>query len=238
MKKITLVFAVLAVMFASNVNAQENVETKKQVSGNSSLELNFDPAQIFGSSTGQGQFSLKDGQIRYRKFTTDLSAWRLGANFSFGVRNDITQQEDKDNGTKELRDKSSYFSISLKPGYEKHFVGTKSLSPYVGVEGLIGYSSWSSNHEYQDWMDDSVYDTERSNGSFVMGAGVLAGVDYYFVKNLYLGLEIGYGLTYVNKLNSKYTDEGNSDNDYDRKNGYTVGFNPSVSSTLRLGWTF
>ena len=248
MKKITLLVAVVATMFAGNVNAQEEKNTPvlktgiqlsgdsyKPGSGDSSLELSFDPGAIF--ATGGDQFSLDNAMIKYRKFTSETSAFRLSANFSFGANVTITQQEDTKNNLEELKDKDSYFSLSLRPGIEKHFSGTKKLSPYFGAEGIIGYASASMKSEYQDANQDIEY-VKTKGGAFTLGAGVFAGVDYYFVKNLYLGVEIGYGLSYTNQLKTKYTDSGDNDNDDERKNGYEFGLNPSVTGNFRIGWTF
>ena len=67
----------------------------------------------------------------------------MGVNLSFAGFTNITQQEDSDNDRLELKDKNSNFAIMLKPGFEKHFSDLKKLSPYVGIQGLVGYeTSW------------------------------------------------------------------------------------------------
>ena len=234
MKKITLLFAVLAMAFTTSVNAQDKESSFKPVPGSNALELSFDPSSIF--ATGGDQFSLQGAMIKYRKFMTETQVLRLSAIISYGSEVTITQQEDDNLNNEELKDKDRFYNLVLKPGIERHFSGTDKLSPYVGAEALIGYGLYSNSSEYQDAND--VEATKITNGFFTLGAGVFAGVDYYFVESLYLGVEIGYGMTYVNKLKSKYTDSGNSDNDSEAKNGSEFKFSPSVTGNFRIGWNF
>ena len=234
MKKITLALILLTVVLTTSVNAQDKVSTLitnsnneeyKPVAGSSSLELSFDPAAIF--STGGDQFGLQNGMIKYRKFNSELSVFRMSAEFSFGTSVEITDQND------ELKDHQSYFSVTFKPGIEKHFKGTERLSPYVGMEGVLGYATQSIKSEY------STDDYEKSSKSdLILGANLLAGVDYYIAKSLYLGVELGYGAYFIDHLKTKYTDLGNSKNDDEKKNGYELGLRSSVIGNFRIGWNF
>ena len=243
--KLQLLFIMLIFSFSAiaqeNINNQNSSDVYKQQAGNKSLEVNFDPGQIFGSNTGS-QFGLFNGGIKYRSFNSELSAYRINLNLSFNCNTEITQQESETD--LELKDKTSIFAIHLTPGYEKHFSANKRLSPYIGGQLLIGYSTYSLKSENQ--LNNSIYLEKWKNdlnvgiiGAFTAGAGVFAGVDYYFVKKLYLGLEIGYGFQYAKLLKSKYTNEEYPDLDYEKKNGHTLGVSPGLATgNLRLGWTF
>lgn len=237
---IMLIFS-LSVIAQENINNQNSSDLYKQEAGNKSLEVNFDPGQIFGSNTGN-QFGLFNGGIKFRSFISDLSAFRINVNLSFQDITEITQQK---LGTNlELKDNTSIFAINLQPGYEKHFSANKRLSPYIGGQLQIGYNASSLKSENQ--LNNSIYIEKWKNdlnmnlmGTFSAGAGVFAGVDLYFAKKLYLGLEIGYGLQYAKILKSEYTNEEYPDRDYEEKNGYTFGVSPSLATgNLRFGWTF
>ena len=139
-----------------------------------------------------------------------------------------------------MKDKYSSFGAYLKPGIEKHFTGLKTFSPYIGVQGLAGYQSHTHKEEHQD-NNSKIYLTIWANnpGSIDLGLDVLAGFDYYFVKKLYLGLEISYGLKYSKELKFKYINEKYPDQDYKVKGGSSIGVFPSLATgNLRLGWVF
>lgn len=70
--------------------------------------------------------------------------------------------------------------FSLAAGVEKHFKGTRRLSPYVGAE-------LNFKHIGQSISGRSTEDTQ------VYGASALLGADYYIVPKVYVGLEAGLG---------------------------------------------
>ena len=244
--KIVIVMFLFSFSFL-DLYAQENgLSTKifKQESGDKSLEVNFDPGSIFGSNSGN-QFGLFDGGIKYRLFKTENTAFRIGVNVSFYNYVDILQTEDEENNIPELKSSRNNFSINLRPGYEKHFGSSRRLSPYIGFQGLLGYTTRSYMVERQDspdninelkWVNDPAV---SGQGSVNLGAGVFAGIDFYFVEKLYLGIEIGYGFQYSRYLKTTYSDKNQPDNNYEKKNGHYIGVAPSLATgNLRLGWTF
>lgn len=216
----------------------------KQNDGDVSFEVNFDPGKIFGSNGGN-QFNLFDGGLKFRFFTSESSAVRFGVNLSYMNVTDITQQEDLTINDLELKSNETDLSISIKPGFEKHFGGLERLSPYLGVQALIGFSTTTYKQEIQEnantiylvkWINDP---SEAGYGSLSFGAGIFAGVDFYFVKKLYLGIEVGYGVQYSSLLKSTFTNENNPSSDYEVKHGSVIGVSPSLATgNLRLGWTF
>ncbi len=243
--KLKLSLVLVLVLSFSLAKAQEKTslqtsssEVYKQVAGDKSFEVNFDPGRIFGSNSG-GQFSLLNGGIKYRRFYSDNLACRIGLNFSFGSTTNIIQQKDTSWDRLELKAKYTGFSLMLKPGFEKHFTGTKRLSPYIGIQGLIGFSTNVNKFENQHNNKLYVVKWTNNHGTFNVGAGVFAGIDYYFVKKLYLGIEIGYGLEYIKLLKTKYSDEYDKSLDYENKNGHSFRLSPSLATgNLRFGWIF
>ncbi|GMT44435.1 MAG: hypothetical protein IEMM0006_0267 [bacterium] len=242
--KFIIVMALLVLSF-SFAKAQDSLRIKfysapvyKQVAGDKSFEVNFNPGGIFGSNQG-GQFNLFNGGIKYRTFVTDKKAYRIGVNISYYNHVDIFQHRNPAYRLLELRNKFTSFSILLTPGFERHFAATKRLSPYVGAQALAGYSTTVAKREIQD--NNEVYNVTNKNnpGRVRVGVGIFAGIDYYFIKKMYLGIELGYGIEYDKYLNTKYTNEKFPDQNYNHKNGHSIGVSPSLfTRNLRLGWTF
>ena len=174
--------------------------------------------------------------------------------------------------------KSGSFDFSIRPGIEKHFHGTNRLSPYVGGALNIGYSTSSDTEEY--WGPDDFtasaanpnnyveWEQKTKDGSISFGLNALAGMDFYFADNLYLGAEFGFGFNFTSMNPTKYsssddnawavsslgfqdTNFGNGTIDTDsngaitdvsvrddEKNGSSFNVGPNVNGALRLGFIF
>jgi len=255
MKKIILTLSLLLLtvsvinaqndeIFGNNENASDLQKTGyMQTAGSHSFEVSFNPGNVF--ATGGNAFSLINGTIKYRSFSTEQKAFRIGINANYSNTTEIIQQENDDFDLKELKSNFSVYGITLMPGTEKHFDVSDRISPYVGFQALLGYKHTSYIEEYQDgnsietesYINDST--NGAGNGYFSLGAGVFTGVDYYFVKRFYVGVELGIGLEYFSYLNSTYTDSGDSDNDEEIKNGTSFQLAPGLTTgNIRLGWTF
>jgi hypothetical protein len=83
-----------------------------------------------------------------------------------------------------------------------HFQGTDRLSPYVGAELAYSMSSSEMTREFHNSnnADDQskpenwqTWDMTVKNGSSSFGLNALAGVDFYFADNFYLGAEVSLG---------------------------------------------
>jgi opacity protein-like surface antigen len=94
------------------------------------------------------------------------------------------------------------FNFAIRPGYEMHFAGTDRLSPYVGAELVYAMESSTLTREFHNSnnADDQAkpenwqtWDMSVKNSSSTFGLNALAGVDFYFVDNFYLGAEINFG---------------------------------------------
>ncbi len=220
-----------------------------QTAGSKSFEVSFNPGNVF--ATGGDAFSLINGAVKYRSFSTAQKAFRIGFNVNFLSDTEIYKHENTDLDQKELKKYKSIYGLTLMPGTEKHFAVSDRISPYIGIQGLIGYKHTSYIKEYQD--GDNIETQEYINvnpdtqsdgtgagaGYFSIGAGIFTGVDYYFVKRFYVGIELGIGLQYYSLLNSTFTDSGNGDFDYDHNNGHRIQLAPGLTTgNIRLGWTF
>jgi hypothetical protein len=209
MKKILALSALTLGLFTA-ANAQQittNAGTfSKPSAGSKVFEVTFAP-NISGVSEGNvGLFSLpsisNSGMtgIKYRNFVSDDKAIRMIANF--------TLQNNSGTGMESTTNYAAAFGY----GVEHHNKGAQRLSTYWGYQGYVGLGSMQGDYD------------EKVN-TFAAGADVLTGFDYYIVPNVYLGLELSYGLGVVN------TKEG----DYSTTK---LQLAPGITPFFRLGWKF
>ena len=92
-------------------------------------------------------------------------------------------------------------SISIRPGLEYHFTGTRRLDPYLALDaemGLIGGFKAGSNTKVSDTTGTSTFKrTITDDGGFGLGAKLSLGFNYFAAKRLALGLEYGMGIAYT-----------------------------------------
>ena len=210
MKKVVLFIALVA---TTVVGAQ----AQKFQGGEKNLEVEFNP---FGGSP------IGMNGIRFRMFNSETSAIRIG--FNIGGTNDsqVYAQQSKTEGSDgavvilpELNQTQQTFNFAIRPGYEMHFAGTDRLSPYVGAELMYMMSSSTMTREFHNSnnADDQTkpenwqtWDMTVKNGSSTFGLNALAGVDFYFVDNFYLGAEINLGF-HNTSYKDRETTAGNED---------------------------
>ena len=252
MKK--LVLALTAVVGLSTVTLAQN-KVYKPVEGMSSLEVTFDPSSIFNANSSQPTFSLPsigglNNGIKYRNWMSANVATR--GTFLLGFRNISSPTVLFDSKGDKVDAQNKYFewAIQLRPGIERHFNGTNRLSPYVGSELIFGYGSNKYTQQDLDTTDAIVESTIKNgdkdfNGTpvswtyvngFSIGAGLVAGFDFYIAESLYLGLEMNYAFVY-NKRAKVVTEIPGSDA-VETKTGSNWFFDPSAGANLRLGWNF
>jgi hypothetical protein len=217
-------------------------------------ELNINPFQ--------GNLSLNNAlnQIKLRYFMADHTALRLGFSAS------------------SLKDNNSAFSpygttpftntevkktttVSINAGLEKHFAGTRRLSPYLGAEVMLAKKSSLhdiTNSEGSTKIEGAWRQQSYSGGPnypvlvsgygerayFRYGMNLVTGFDFYMAKHFYFGYEITFGLSIT-----KYSDidtstiytSGNTNPyenrmfDYDDKS-FSLG--PNLINGIRLGYAF
>jgi hypothetical protein len=262
MKKAIMFIALVATSVAG-ANAQ------KFQGGEKNLEVNFSP---------MGATPISIESIRFRMFNSESSAIRVGFSISGSTKTDVMSQSGPNDIDAAVTDPELYstdktFGFSLRPGYEKHFAGTDRLSPYVGAELVFAMNSKSRTEEYRSGnsattADDpanwSTWTAERKDGTTTFGLNAVAGADFYFADNFYLGVEIGLGFKSVKQKDVEITvsDENawlwgpvTHVEDFltvnaagkmevasiigDGTGAYkNFNWNPSAQGTLRLGWLF
>lgn len=230
MKK-TILFFAFALMTMTGIFAQ------KQTGGEKNLEVAFAPL-------GGNPVSMSG--IRLRLFNSEASAIRIGLFLGGSTTKDVTMQaeESGDPDQPELYTTNKSMDISLRPGYEKHFAGTDRLSPYVGAE--LALTIHSESMEEEMWtvinadFDTGVATRTVKDGSTTFGLNILAGTDFYFADNIYLGAELGFG--FQTTSNKDTTEETTGIDDWEDPdpslNGSNSAWGPNVQGTLRLGWLF
>jgi len=200
----------------------------------SEVQLNF--------QTGTSAISISSPELKGRYFFNNQFAGRL----TFGIWGTKTvsnyfENPDGTGGVGKQEKSSSEFTIGL--GVEKHLKGTERLSPYFGA-GIL-YSSGTTDEITRSNTDGTNYAPNfiqniipGATNSF--GLNVLMGADYYFVNNIYIGIEIAWG--YQSGTTAQGTDEsitsGNVSTIYVTPETSTTGFAVSTNSGLRLGFRF
>jgi outer membrane protein W len=134
--------------------------------------------------------------------------------------------------------KSSDWGLAV--GAEYHFDGTDKLSPYAGIDIMFGGGNDRAEWDKYDGTGYAADVTaEVSNPTSMIGVNLVAGTDYYFAENFYLGLELGLGwYSWTDKEGvSSVTVAGTTTETKtpDSKESY-MGNN--VIGTFRLGWRF
>ena len=242
MKK-NIILSLLLLAFTI-VKAQDETKSNdyKQSAGDKGFELEFDPGAIFNSASTSNIFSNGLG-IHFKMFTSEYIALRLNANINFTNVTTITQDADDDAGLEELKNKFTSTGIFLSPGIEKHFTVTKRLSPYIGAEATFGYQTSVEKDEYQlvDAVEvEKITNINNFEDGLTIGVAAIAGADFFIAKKLYLGVELSYRLRYFMPFETKYTDSGDSDNDYETKENKpnTLIFEPHAMGVFRIGFLF
>ena len=190
--------------------------------------------------TGGDYVHVLSPNLNARYFLQDDLALRLslGVNTS-STSNDFTENADGTGGSGTYETSSSNFGIGV--GIEKHFAGTERLSPYIGAG--INFSTGSSSQTGTN-SDGTMYMASYSKkvdgpSSSSFGIGVNAGADYYFVNNIYLGIEVGLGFS-TGSLGKSTTTEtsGGVTVTSISQGGSNSGISVGPNTGLRLGLIF
>lgn len=221
MKKLLLVAAAAAFM----TSATQAQDVLKQTGGENNLEVLFTP--LGGSPIGING-------IKYRRFLDPTIAIRANVFIGHSVATDIMLGTDGNGDAKELESISSDFQFSIAPGVEKHFAGTDRLSPYIGAEALIGFNAIGEKMDV-----DGTSDTETiKDKTLDFGLNALAGVDFYFADNIYLGAEIGFGFIFSTDLDTKFSSTADGVSDVETPNGSSFDVGPNAVAAIRAGFLF
>lgn len=231
--------------------ASADVFAQKQIGGDKNLEFQFAP--LGGNPIGING-------IRFRMFNSETSAIRVNLFVGSSTMEDVVSQEGElnmeDPTSPELRSWDRTFDFSIRPGYEIHFDGTDRLSPYVGAE--IDFGMGNTSTETENWSLDQLDDTslgknvvwtDTDKNSYTrFGLNLLAGFDFYFADNLYLGAEMGFGFSSTNYGDDVFevsnqaawsimaTNTVDADLPDPIVNGSEFNLGPNVNGRIRLGF--
>lgn len=190
----------------------------------------------FNAST----LSFDSPAIRFRYFVTENIAGRLtlGIDNSSETFNYFETENTNAGGSGTEVNKSGMTLIGI--GGEYHFAGTDRLSPYVGLDIQIGMGSstseWS-NYDGAGYNADFTRSIEYKSSMF--GVNLVAGADYYFAENFYLGMELGlgFGSTTYKEGTDAMTTGGVTTTNTSNEEKYS-SFGNNVVGQFRLGWRF
>lgn len=217
MKSILVTIALLLATLA--LFAQDDISEIKPQTKGITAEMNFDP---FSGN------ALSINYLRFRMFLSSEYAYRMG--FAVSFRTETPQVDVKRN----------YYSISLRPGFEKHFEGTDRLSPYLGVELDLAIKRAQIVNDGPGTfakIDGAWSDNGQERGFTRLGFNVLVGADFYFAKHFYVGTEFGFGVQNVKNSDIEITPTG-STNVITVEGGSGTQLGPIFNSSMRLGFVF
>ncbi|MFN3963507.1 MAG: outer membrane beta-barrel protein [Fimbriimonadaceae bacterium] len=177
--------------------------------------------------------------LKYRYFLNPNMAVRFGFGLNTSKQeNKFAENPDGTGGTGTQVVKSTEWL--LMPGFEYHFEGTDRLSPYLGLS--IGLGGGKDSEEWTNY-DGNGYNNgvsatvESPYSSF--GIGILAGTDYYFAQDFFVGAEFGYMISSLTLKESTTTvSSGGTTNTIKtpEAKASSMGFNETAA--IRLGWRF
>lgn len=227
MKKLMQILSAVFILSAMTSVAQTTDQTMKATSG-ITTDVNFSP---FSSP-------ITLDFLNARWFFSPGYALRLGLEANVSNSKWDNNQPDQDR----LIEKRISSTFGLHPGIEKHFTGTNRLSPYIGAElsyvihsqKAIFESETEELYRIEGSLSNSQNISERAYNS--LGFGLLTGVDFYIARNLYMGVEFGYGMAYRMYGKVEQIEDGNTLVLAGERNQFHLGSN--VRTSLKLGWKF
>jgi hypothetical protein len=215
MRKIFITLAALGVLSANAQNkttavksfnvdaikkdAAAEVKNYKPIKGTITTEVGLT------GGLNDANFSLNNnaGLLRFRYFLKNDIAVRIG--FSAVNRSNTKNFYGPANTPIAgllgfVETKNSGITVNL--GAEKHFKGSDRLSTYLGVDLLIRSNSATEKRDnanaagtaFQQASSGNIKG-QNANGTSGSGFGfrLVTGAEYYIVKNVYLGVEVGFG---------------------------------------------
>lgn len=201
---------------------------------------NSSPANL-NPVSGPGVPSIVAPGLRFRYFVNENIAVRLSLGFSSSKTTENFYETEIDNSGNSGTYVTRMGTTTVGIGAEYHFAGTEKLSPYAGLDINFGMGKYTTEGDQTDgntWMaTDYSEASEQKTAGF--GVGIIAGTDYYFVENFYLGVELGLGFnSYTFKEGSASTTVGGVTVEATGNEAKQSGFSNNVMGMFRLGWRF
>jgi hypothetical protein len=217
-KSLFLLFASFSFVAANAQIKNDRGTFTKPKAGAVIAEINFSPTLAGSNAAVFSLPTVVDGVvgIKVRKFVSDKKAYRILGNFQ------MTNESSGAGG-----EAQTSFALGAGFGIENHLKGAERLSTYWGYEGRLGLLSGTGILTATDFPGVDEETLAATKGTkFGFGANALAGFDYYFIPNVYLGAEISYGLA----VSSSTPEDGDAST--------KISLAPGVTGTFRLGWRF
>jgi hypothetical protein len=227
-------------------------DSLKVIGGRFTTELNINPFQ--------GELSLNNAlnQIKVRYFLSDNTALRIGLSLSARkstIENSTVYGTNPSNQENEKKTST----VGLNFGFEKHFKGTKRLSPYLSAELVV--ASKSSSHTVKTKSQTNtpnVTETKikgawqttifNNNGYplygyeerafFQYGMNLVGGFDFYVARNFYVGYEIAFALLKTKYKNIDITTKPASTNPSPDSTQKDFSIGPNLINGIRVGFAF
>jgi len=161
--------------------------------------LQFQISDNFQLSNFQG--TTFSGKYHFSK----MDAIRAGLSIDFG-RSDAdaeTNQFDSVN-VAEVSNNSNNFSMTLKSQYIRYFVETDDIAFYGGIGPFVTYSTSKNEGEATGTPNDKHYKDISDN--FILGVDFIAGVEWFFIKNMSLSAEYGFNFSYKSRTSEREID--------------------------------
>lgn len=245
MKKLSLLLG--GVILSTAVMAQQPTEgapmsLEGTVSGLSAFGFgNASATNLNGTTNGGTTPSIVAPGLRFRYFVTDEIAVRLSLGFSSSKRTENFFENEVDNSGNSGTYVTKLGTTTIGIGGEYHFKGTEKLSPYAGLDinfGMGKFTTEGTQTDGNNWIATNYSEkSEQKTGGF--GIGLVAGTDYYFVENFYLGVELGLGFnSYTMKAGSASVTSAGVTVENKGNEMKQSGFSNNVMGMFRLGWRF
>jgi hypothetical protein len=243
MKKV-IIISTLFLVSAIVVNAQN--DTLKPIKGDWGFSLNIS-GLINNIKIENNQDPNGNYMIFVRRYLKNDQALRVGVAINYLNQNTFTSDSisisSGNRALQELDSSVSRIDFTISLGLEKHLGNTNRLDPYIGGELLLGRVGNTKTNSNLDITDITGTHNEnlsmQQDGGLNFGLRGLAGVNFFFSKNLSLGVEFGYAFTYEKAggdYNSSYViSPVNGDQISTFENGKAQSSQTSIGATPTSG---
>lgn len=211
-KHYVLIIACLLSFTSIKIKGQD---TLKVFANKFVTELNFNPFN------GNLNLNNSSGQFKLRRFYDNNRALRIAISVNY-LKDNNNAESDYGRDPYESSLRRSSISTTFSLGTERHFEGTRRLSPYIGWEVSLGLKkskqveknnstkvtvegAWAVTETYFDGSYHYTMIKYPERGFWSLGANFVTGFDFYMSKGFYLGYEVAFGLDYMNYSNIDIT---------------------------------
>lgn len=213
----------------NGLNAQELKPTRGTITSQVGISLAVLSDNV--NSLGLNGRYFSNSQLAFR-FSYNTITSKQVSNFY--------ENSDGSGGSGSYTEKSNNHVLFL--GVEKHFKGTKRLSPFVGVELGYGFGKQKGNGDNADetsYQKDFELEIEQKFNGLAINA--FLGFDYWITEGLYIGIEYApLGKTFNRSSDGTRTEttSGMSVKTIKPKSVYNELSSLNAMPFFRLGWRF